>query len=227
MRFLDFITVFCFFVLLTSSAANAEIYNNPKSKDGSAPSSSLYAPTPKTIPPVPQPAPSAAEPEENIHTFAEQYYQNCLQKDDPVLKGESLKALCQCSAQKIPDVMTVKQVKQMQEETAEGQLQRNRMAIHVYAPCMKHPTQAMLLNNCNANKAALKDYPNGGAICTCMADKVADYVAENGPAVMAQKLSENPYDNDPLGGFMASQQFQMQAQAAFMACIQLHNPMKR
>ncbi len=155
---------------------------------------------------------------ETMDVFVQRYYQNCQKKQHPILKGEQLRMLCSCSSQKLKETMTIDQVQAMATDTPEGQEARNFMAVNVYGPCMQYPARALLVNNCKQNKQVLSQHKNAAQICTCMADGMARYIAANGQTVLAQRLTENPSDPDPMSSFMASDEFQAQAQQSFMGC---------
>jgi hypothetical protein len=206
---------------VAAPAFAATIFNKPN-KDNALPDPMQQEqPVPDAVPaPTPTPVePQAQAAPETIEDFADRYNENCMKKKDPILRGEPLRMLCACSAAKLQEKMTVDEVKTMMTDTPEGLGQRNRMAVHVYAPCMEYPTRALLYHNCKSNKDVLSQYKNAETICTCMADDMAKYIAANGQAILAQKLMENPNDPDPLGGLMSSEGFQAQTQNAFMACV--------
>jgi hypothetical protein len=213
---------------IAGPAMAADIFNKPV-KDNvlpDAPSAQQQtAPAAPATPPPSAPAPQAAAPEapqapaETVEEFAKRYNENCLKKEHPVLKGEPLRMLCACSAQKLQEKMTVDEVKAMMTDTPEGLAQRNRMAVHVYGPCMEHPVRALLHAECMKNNEVMSKYKNGPQLCTCTSDNMANYIATHGPAIMAQVLTANPNELDPLGGLMNSQGFQAQTQQAFVACV--------
>jgi hypothetical protein len=217
-------------VLMTASPAGAaSIFNKPK-KDNVLPDPVVTqeqqaAPEPM---PEPQPAPAPAEPPqtsqpapETMDIFAERYLANCAQQKHPVLKGESLRLLCACSAAKLKETMTVDEVKTMMENTPEGLAQRNRMAIYVYAPCMEYPAKALMLHRCGEYQAKLQANSSldGEAICACFANNMALYTAANAQGVMAKQLTENPNDPDPMGKFLNSTDYKAQTDKAFLACV--------
>lgn len=228
-------TILMVLFLLISPAQAGDIFNKPIARDNALPPVQSEQPAPATVqdmPSVPEAMPPAAAPPETssmppatqstetIADFAERYNQNCLKKKDPVLKGDSLRMLCACSASKLQDAMTVEEVKAMMTDTPEGLAQRNRMAVHVYAPCMEYPTRALILHSCKQHEEKMKNIAKAGSICGCMADGMAIYTAANAPPVLAKSLADNPNDTDPLGKFMNSTEFQAQAQTTYMACVQ-------
>ncbi len=179
---------------------------------------------PTAIKPIfPPPAPTETK-SETIEDFSKRYRENCLRKQHPFLKGESLQMLCDCSAGKLEKSMTVDDVKAMMEDTPTGQTQRNRMAVYVYAPCMGYPVRAMLLHNCSVNEQVLAEHKNADKICTCMADDIAAYIAANAQSVLFQRLAANPDDPDPLGSFMADEGFKGKTQESFLACVRKTPP---
>jgi hypothetical protein len=218
-------------------ALAADIFNKPV-KDNALPdvppaARQQEAPTPAPQlqqMPSPQTAPQAEK--ESIESFAKRYNENCLKKKNEILKGDDLRMLCACTASKLQEKMTVAEVETMTTDTPEGQVQRNRMVTDVYAPCMEYPSRALLMNQCASYQEKLKKTAggqsiNGEAICGCLAQNMAAYVALNAQPILAQKLAANPADMDPLGAFLNSQEYQAQVNATFSGCIQQHGAFKQ
>lgn len=219
-----FLLVLIVLIGVAHAAQAAAIFNRPN-KDNVLPDAPTTA-APQEQAPAAQQTPSAEAPAEKpvssltIEEFSKNYYDNCLKQKHPIMKGEPLRMLCDCTADKVKEKMTIEEVVTMTTDTAAGQAQRNRMAVHVYAPCMEYPTRALLYHNCKTNKDVIAQHAtNGEALCTCMADDMAAYIAKNGPGVMAQRLMANPNDMDPLSGFLASPEFQTLTQNSFMGCV--------
>jgi hypothetical protein len=217
-------------------AIAADIFNKPV-KDNALPDVPPAAQQQEAQPapqmqqmPTPQAAPQAAQ--ESIESFAKRYNENCLKKKNDILKGDDLRMLCACTASKLQEKMTVTEVETMTTDTPEGQVQRNRMVTDVYAPCMEYPSRALLMNQCNSYQDKLKKAQsgqaiNGEAICGCLAQNMAAYVAVNAQPILAQKLAANPADMDPLGAFLNSPEYQAQVNATFTGCIQQHGAFKQ
>lgn len=156
---------------------------------------------------------------DTITTLATRYYKNCVSKDDPILKAANLQLLCTCAAQKMMEVMTVDDIKTMATETQEGQFQRNRLLLQVYAPCMQYPARSLLYGNCVGTPEIQSTVPGYEIACACMADRMASYVAENATTVVAQNLQANPADSNPLQSLMNRADFKAKAQAELGECI--------
>lgn len=207
-----------------SPAAAASIFNKPK--DNALPEVPAYSSPPPAA--APQTAPQAAPeaPMETIESLAKRYNENCLKKENAVLKGDDLRMLCACTASKFQEKMTVQEVHTMATDTPEGKVQRNRMVTDVYAPCMEYPSRALLMSQCASYQENLKktmpagQTVNGEAICGCLAQNMAAYVAVNAQPILAQRLAANPDDMDPLSEFLNSREYQSQVNSTFMGCIQ-------
>lgn len=208
----------------------ASIFNKPR--DNVLPQAPSAAPQQL---PAPAPPPAAAPeiaPTESMESVAKRYNENCLKKKSEIVKGDDLRMLCACTASKMQEKMTIEEIQTMTQDTPEGQVQRNRMVIDVYAPCMEYPSRALLMNQCAAYQANLKKTQgglaiNGEAICGCLAQNMAAYVAVNAQPVLAQKLAANPNDMDPLSEFLNSPEYQSQVNATFNGCIQQHGAFKK
>lgn len=161
-------------------------------------------------------------PEATIEDFAGRYYQNCMAQDHPLLQGENLELLCGCTAAQLSKVMTVEQVRQMQEDTADGQYQRNRMMMFVYAPCIEHPTRALVLDQCMNDPKVRGAMKNFKTVCNCLADGMAAFMKERAPGVIESAIKYNEKDIDPLRRLLESKAFDDMSQAKMRECIALY-----
>lgn len=224
-----FLIILATLAVMASPVAAAEIFNKRDNALPEAPSAA-----PRIIQPVPPPAAPQPQTEmlESMESVAKRYNENCAKKKSDIVKGDDLRMLCACTASKMQERMTIAQIKAMMEDTPEGQVQRNRMVIDVYAPCMEYPSRALLMSQCNAYNENLKKTQggtaiNGEAICGCLAQNMAAYVAVNAQPILAQKLAANPKDMDPLSEFLNSQEYQAQVNSTFMGCVQQHGAFKK
>lgn len=110
---------------------------------------------------------------QSIQDFANLHYLNCTQTQHPILAGEDLERACACTKDKFRENMDLNQIREMQNNTKEGQYQQSRMLLFVYAPCIKFPLQMMLSIQCmnnTKNKYLMKNQPN---TCGCIATRVS------------------------------------------------------
>lgn len=161
-------------------------------------------------------------PEATIEDFANRYYQNCAAQQHPILQGESKELLCGCTAAQLPKAMTVDQVREMQEDTPEGQFQRNRMMMFVYAPCIEHPTRALVLDQCMNDIKVRSAMKNFKTVCGCLADKMASYMKERAPTAIETSIRQNQTDTDPLRTLLESPAFDEMSRAKMSECIALY-----
>lgn len=170
-------------------------------------------------------APPVAAPRREpttIEDFANRYYSNCVAQDHPFLRGEDVKLLCGCTSAKIPENMTVQQMRDMQDNTQEGQTQRARMLMFVYTPCISYPTRALVNDQCINNpeiKSTLKHYQD---VCRCLGDSMADYMDERAPDAMEAALTRNMTDVDPLRTLMESKGFEKYSSFYMKKCVEKH-----
>ncbi len=171
------------------------------------------------------PAPSTkkkAAPPETINDFANLYYKNCTKQEHPILKGKSLELLCGCTSAQIPQNMSVKQMRDMQENTPEGEHQRSRMLLFVYTPCIQYPTKALVRKQCLDNpevKAGMKQYKR---VCECLADGMAGFMKEEAPRYVEMAMRRNGADLDPLRMLMESTLFEEKSQYYMRKCVTTH-----
>ncbi len=164
--------------------------------------------------------PSSSLPSQDISSFANSYYKNCLKQKNPMLTGDNLKMMCACSSAHITKFMSMNEVNVMTLDTPEGQIQRNRMLLHVYTPCIQYPARALLEYNCLNDKSVKVAVQNHEQVCSCLADNMARYTKENAPATIAQSLAQHPEGLDPLSTLMNGAEFQRYSQSVLMSCLQ-------
>lgn len=163
-----------------------------------------------------------APPPESIDDFANRYYENCLKQENETLKGENLEMMCGCTSAQIPQNMTVEQMRAMQDNTDEGKLQRSRMLLFVYTPCIKYPTKALVTEKCLNNPDVRKTMRNYRAVCGCLGDKMADYMDREAPRAMEQALKRDMTDIDPLRALMESRGFDDYSRYYMNKCLNEH-----
>ena len=151
--------------------------------------------------------------------LANNYYKNCKKGSHPVLKGNSLEALCACTAAKITEEMNVSEIEALFSDTPESQNARDKMLMMVYAPCMQYPVRDLIVDNCVNNKDLSKIPINKQKICGCMGGKMGEYMAANAPNVIAQALRDNPGTQDPLASFFQSYAFKTASRQHMKACL--------
>lgn len=177
-------------------------------------------------PPAATTAPQAATPappqqqaqEENINDFAKRYYANCMAKKNPILGPAELKQLCACSAANLVQDMTVENIRTMNEPTAEGLLQRNRMILNVYTPCIQYPARALIMDSCRKNPQ-VRALPGYERLCGCVSENMGQYVRKEAPAAIAKSLEVNPQDTDPLRAMLESPEFDQASRSYLTSCI--------
>lgn len=162
------------------------------------------------------------EPQATIEDYANRYYENCLTQKHPLLKDDNLELLCSCTAAQLPKAMTVDQIRQMKDDTAEGQYQRNRMMLFVYAPCIEHPTRALVLDQCMNDPKVQTGIKNFKTVCNCLADGMAAFMKERAPSTIETAIKFNEKDIDPLRKLLESTAFDEMSRAKMGECISLY-----
>lgn len=159
---------------------------------------------------------------ETLEDFANQYYFNCIERDDHLLDEESLQILCGCASAKIIEVMGLQDMKVLGDKTSEGELQRSRMLFFVYTPCFEPAIKALVHKQCINNdkvKSGLKYYKK---ICACSSDGMADFMRERAPDYMGGSLRRRDAHKEPLRALMESRAYEEQSRYYMNKCIQLH-----
>lgn len=175
----------------------------------------------KKQPVVPTPLQTQQAPTD-MKQFANQYYKNCLTKENPVLQKDSHKLFCACTSAKISETLTMEDMKILMETTPEGQEQRDRITLLVYVPCMEHPAHDLIYSNCVNDPGVKKSFRRAPKVCGCLADGMTAYWLKNGEKiVMAEGLKQGA-SLDPLVRFFNSPAYQEQSQYFTKTCVYKH-----
>ena len=172
-------------------------------------------------PPVEATPAPVAEPQ-TINEYANLYYKNCVQQDHPILKGEPLELQCGCVSAQIPQNMTVKQMREMEENTTEGNLQRSRMMLFVYMPCTEYSMKAITQNKCLNDpdiKSRMKYYRR---VCECISDEMAQFMKNEAPKRIESAMRRGGTDIDPLVTIMGYPVFEEKSQHYKRKCVERH-----
>lgn len=155
----------------------------------------------------------------DINEFANAYYNNCLKKQHPLLDADSQEDLCACTAANIPQTMSVENMKAMQNADDEGRLQRSRMLMFVYTPCIEYPTRSLILNQCLNNPDVAGKIKNYQQICSCLGDGMAEFMRDEAPRFIENEIRKNPDSVDPLGYMMRTPLYQNRSEYYLRQCI--------
>ena len=140
-----------------------------------------------------------------------------------MLDAENKQLMCGCTSAKIPDIMTLEQMKAMANDTPEGLEQRNRMMVLVYTPCIEYPTRAMVLYRCLPDPKLQAVVGDTGPICNCLADNMAMFMRVRAPRTIESALRHNQKDLDPLRLLMESKGYETAETQTLNGCLKNTN----
>ena len=151
--------------------------------------------------------------------MADNYYQNCMSKPNPILSDKTKDMLCTCTAARMMKGLTVEEMRTMTQNDEAGRLALNKMLVEVYTPCMEFPIRDLVYDNCIKNQSQMASVKNLEGLCGCMASETAEYVAKEGPQTIRNALKTDPFIADPMGPLMSSPEFQKASQEFTMGCL--------
>lgn len=152
---------------------------------------------------------------------ANNFYLACRSAPDPRMTPETQNAMCACNAAMLMEKMSVEEVDTMKEQSQAGRDMLNKMLLEVYAPCMNYPVQDLIeaecLRNENISKAGIS--MSKEHICSCTANKMAEWFAKDGLELMRTTIKQHPNITDPIGPVMESQAFKSQSYSTLTSCL--------
>jgi hypothetical protein len=208
MRF--FLFAFAFIIAVSAPAfAEGELFVK-KHQSGK---SSAYTATPKKPDEIP------SEDYYVSKALANSYYKNCVSTNHPILTGDSLQALCACTAAKLTEEMTVNEIEALFSNAPESQDARHKMLTSIYAPCMEYPVSDLITGNCMKNDELQRVVSNKAKLCGCIGNRMGAYIGKNASGIITTTLRDNPNVSDPLASFFQSPNFQILSRQHLQACV--------
>lgn len=136
---------------------------------------------------------------ETLADYTYLHYRQCLDTEHPILNGRDLERMCSCTAGNFRDSMTLENIREIENETREGVLQKNRLMYFVYGPCVKPTLNTMLINQCINNKKNELLMKHHSITCTCIAQYVSERIGDHiVPQLIEHSLSFPNRNFEPL-----------------------------
>lgn len=145
--------------------------------------------------------------------MTDKYFANCVDgvKKEGTMSVEGGNKYCACTAMNMQKSMSQEDITALSGTGTPQRTALNKMLLDVNGPCMQYPVHDMLFNQC------LKDVKND-AICTCLATKMGDFMADISKRMMPELLEDNPNLFDPMTPILESPEFQQRQQQIALSC---------
>ncbi len=153
--------------------------------------------------------------------MANQYFKNCMAKEDPRITRQAQEELCACTSAKMTETLSVQDIQRMSGNDQAARNALNKMLVEVYGPCMAAPTRDLILNNCLQNKELANLTNDAEALCGCIAEETAVYLEENAPEIISREISRSPNLTDPNAVLMASKEVESKIKQKTLSCMNL------
>ncbi|MGB4106854.1 MAG: hypothetical protein WBK55_03560 [Alphaproteobacteria bacterium] len=161
---------------------------------------------------------------QTINEYANLYYESCVAGAD---KGTELEEYnitqCGCAAAKLPEFMTLKNMKALFINSQEGDFQQGRVLMLAYMPCMYDTIDQFVYDGCYYSEEMRKNMIRPSEVCKCYGHNMAEYVASKGEAFVPG-LTDDGYDrekavSDPLGHIIGNSVFNSRSKYEFERCV--------
>lgn len=145
--------------------------------------------------------------------MAEKYFENCISgaQKEGTMGPESQKKYCACTAVKMKDTMDQEDLSLLSNVGDKARPALNKVLLNVNGPCMQYPVHDLL------NKKCMSDVKNP-AICSCLSNKMADFMKDISGRMLPKILADNPTIFDPITPIMESEEFQKTQQQVALSC---------
>ncbi len=138
----------------------------------------------------------------------QQYYQNCVKKQDGTMTPQTQDIFCQCTAKYMVKNLTWEDV-QMVAAQDRGAI--NKMMIGVYAPCLEFPVRERVSQECGKQGAPAN-------MCSCLSTNIGKYTASESQRLLGDVLAKYPNALDPIAAIKQSPEFDAQQENIARQC---------
>ncbi len=161
---------------------------------------------------------------QTVNEYANLYFQNCVPATEAGTTLEEYNVTqCGCTAAKMPEFMTLKNMKALFTKTKEGEFQMGRVLMLAYMPCLYDTINQFVFDGCYYSDEMRKNMNHPTKVCKCYGRKMAEYVASKGEAFVPG-LTDKGYDSaqavpNPLGHIISGDQFNARSKFEFQECV--------
>lgn len=158
-----------------------------------------------------------------VNEYANLYFNNCVASAQSKDFEEYNVTQCGCTSAKMPEFMTLKNMKALFTKTKEGEFQMGRVLMLAYMPCMYDTIYQFVFDGCFYSEETRKGFTHPTKVCKCYGKRMADYVASKGERFIPG-LTDKGYVSaeavpDPLGYIIGGNQFNTWSRYQLQECV--------
>lgn len=154
--------------------------------------------------------------------YAKDYYNSCMNREHNVYTKEQQELACTCTAAKMSESLSLKQLQTLQKDNMEGKDARDTFLAYSYAPCMKHVIKEVIRADCFQSEPVKRVVSGKSAVCQCAVDQLDKLVGEMMPSIIIDIVREYPMTLDPMEYYFISEDYARQSRGYFSSCTYDH-----
>lgn len=147
--------------------------------------------------------------------MADSYLQNCVSNQSPNMSVETQSIFCQCTVMQMQKSFYVEDMQALGAQDGRALAAQNKMLTHVYAPCMEFPVRDLIYNKCQSDM-----YQSKQGICSCLSNRMAQYVSTESQRLLTGILAQTPNLADPIAAITDTAEFKQKEKRIVLECIQ-------
>lgn len=160
---------------------------------------------------------------ETVADYANQFYSDCTKSNQDKSLKDYVTAQCACTAAKMSEFMSLKDMQTLYTKTKDGDFQQGRVMLLAYIPCLYDSVNDFVYDNCINDKEIRKNLIHEKKYCECYGRGMGDYVASKGPNLVpgfaaTRFLSEKSVPN-PFGHIVTGEPFAEKSETVSQLCI--------
>lgn len=154
---------------------------------------------------------------------ANNFFENCTKKTDPMMTGDSQMEMCACMAVQLQSSMTFEEYEQIKEEPVPGSEVYAKYLIYVHGPCLEYPVKDYIKSTCLKNKSYQGYSPDIEGLCRCTSDKMARYAGLYAPDMLLATFKNNPHYEDAMTPLLENADFMTEQRTVVQECLKNQN----
>lgn len=158
-----------------------------------------------------------------IEDYANLYYDSCTSSNTDEFLKDYIGGQCACAAAKIPEILSLDDVKTLFTKTKAGDFQQARVMLLGYIPCLYNSVHDFVYDQCLDNNQTRKQFRHAVKVCECYGKGMGDYAASKGQNLIPG-FTRNTFDSEksvpnPLSYIIQTPFFEKKSSGILEQCV--------
>ncbi|MDH5723042.1 MAG: hypothetical protein OEY94_06945, partial [Alphaproteobacteria bacterium] len=155
--------------------------------------------------------------------YANAYFEKCNSEDQVVFTPSEQEVLCACSAANMSSLLSVREFKLLDVDSKEGDVVRQNVMLHAYAPCARYVVPEYARKDCFSSPQIKNVSVGRESVCLCAGDRVEKVVSKTSLAIIERFHMHHPDEINFLKDYFMSPDYEFYLRHSVGQCLYEQN----